>query len=211
MGKGSKMPIFDWFDHYKGRFGLKWFFAETIYRLADLNILADFETILGVGSGRAFLENLLSKNRFIVVSDINPALMHLAKEHRKNMKGFMVCDGFSLPFKRQSFDCVYSQGLMEHFEETQATSILNEMGRVGQNVVFSVPLHSYGGKTLGIEYHRKPEEWHRILSNIFQFRKTVFYPNKKEAVFIASNKPLSLSSGFKTIVALKKIIFWFLD
>ena len=57
----------------------------------------------------------------------------------------MACDVFSLPFKDRSFDCIYSQGLMEHFDETKVTVILREMRRVAEYVVFSVPLHTYRG------------------------------------------------------------------
>jgi hypothetical protein len=199
------MPIFDWFNHYKDRSGLNWHIIEMIYRIADLKVLNSFKTILGVGSGRAFIEDLLSQNRFTVASDVNPELMRLAKEHRKNIKGFMVCDGFKLPFKDQSFDCVYSQGLMEHFEESKAIDMLREMGRVGENVIFSVPLHSYKGNPIGIEYRRKPEEWLKISSNIFKFGTFLFYLNKEEAVFIASNKPLFPIKGFKIVELLKTL------
>jgi len=199
------MSLFNWFNHYKDRSGLYWYIVEITYRIVDLKVLTNFKTILGVGSGRAFLENFLSKNRFVIASDVNLKLMHLAKEHRKNIRDFIACDGFKLPFKDQSFDCAYSQGLMEHFEVTKAIKLLNEMSRVGENVVFSVPLQSYKGQPLGIEYHRRPEEWLKILSNLFQFRKILFYPKKTEAVFIASNKALPQFKRFKTIEPLKML------
>jgi ubiquinone/menaquinone biosynthesis C-methylase UbiE len=200
------MPVFDWFGHYKNRFGLKWHIVEIPYRIVDLEVLANFETILGVGSGRALFENLLSKNKSIIASDVSPALMHLAKKHGKNIKGFMACDVFSLPFKDQSFDCVYSQGLMEHFEETEAADILREMGRAAEYAVFSVPLHTYRGQPLEFEYHRRPEEWLKILSTVFRFRKALPYPTRTEAVFMASQKQLPKIKRFKTLEILKNAV-----
>jgi ubiquinone/menaquinone biosynthesis C-methylase UbiE len=186
----TNMTLVNWHHHYEVRFGLRWYFTEMLYRITDLKVLVNFKTILGVGSGRAFTENLFSKDRFVIASDRSAELVHIAKKHAKNTKGFLACDGFKLPFKNQSFECVYSQGLLEHFDLTEATRLLREMGRVGGTIVFSVPLDSYKGRPLGTEYHRKSEEWMKILSNLFQFKKALLYFNRREAVFIASNKPL---------------------
>jgi len=184
------MAVVDWHHHYEARFGLRWYFTEMLYRITDLKVLANFKTILGVGSGRAFAENLFSKDRFVIASDRSAELVHIAKKHATNTKVFFACDGFELPFKNQSFECVYSQGLLEHFNVTEATRLLKEMERVGRTVVFSVPLDNYKGQPLGTEYHRKSEEWMKILSNLFQFTKALFYFNRREAVFVASNRQL---------------------
>lgn len=79
------MPVFDWFSHYRNRFGLKWHIIEIPYRIVDLEVPADFETILGVGSERALFETLPSKNRSVIASDVSPALMRLAEKHGKNI------------------------------------------------------------------------------------------------------------------------------
>src|SRR3972149_2730794 len=186
----TNMTLVNWHHHYEVRFGLRWYFTEMLYRITDLKVLVNFKTILGVGSGRAFTDTLFSKDRFVIASDRSAELVHIAKKHARNTKGFLACDGFKLPFKNQSFECVYSQGLLEHFDLTEATRLLKEMGRVGRTVVFSVPLDSYKGHPLGKEYHRKTEEWMKILSDVFQFRKALHYFNRREAVFVASNKPL---------------------
>jgi len=197
-----------WRNHYKTKFGLRWYLTDMLHRIADLNVLANFNTILGVGSGRAFTENLLSrsKDRFVIASDVNAELLHIAKEHSKSTKYFLVCDSFKLPFISQSFECVYSQGLLEHFNNSEAIKLLREMSRVGENVVFSVPLSTYKGKSFGIEHRREPKEWMEILSNLFQFRKQIIYYNKREAVFIASNKPLANTKRIGTIDVFGRIL-----
>jgi len=42
------------------------------------------------------------------------------------MKG----DGFSLPFKDESFDVVYSEGVIEHFPIDRSTQMIREHARV---------------------------------------------------------------------------------
>jgi ubiquinone/menaquinone biosynthesis C-methylase UbiE len=200
------MTVVDWHHHYEVRFGLRWYFTEMLYRITDLKVLVNFKTILGVGSGRAFTENLFSKDKFVIASDRSAELVRIAKKHARNAKSFVACDGFELPFKNQSFECVYSQGLLEHFDLTEATRLLKEMRRVGETIVFSVPLDSYKGSPLGTEYHRKPEEWMKILSNLFQFKKALPYFNRREAVFVASNKSLLKIKRFGAAEVFKRIL-----
>lgn len=57
------MTLVNWHHHYEVRFGLRWYFTEMLYRITDLKVLVNFKTILGVGSGRAFTENLFSKDQ----------------------------------------------------------------------------------------------------------------------------------------------------
>ncbi len=200
------MALVNWHRHYEIRFGVRWYFTEMLYRITDLKALLNFKSILGVGSGRAFTEDLFSRDRFVIASDRSVELVHVAKNHARNTKGFMACDGFKLPFKTRSFECVFSQGLLEHFDLQEAMRLLKEMGRVGETIVFSVPLDKYKGQTLGKEYHRKPEEWLKILSSLFQFKKALLYFNKREAVFVASNKPLSKIKRFGEVEIFKRIL-----
>ena len=80
------------------------------------------------------------------------------------------------------------------------------MGRVGETVVFSVPLDKYKGQSFGKEYRRKTEEWMKILSHLFQFTKALLYLNKKEAVFVASNKPVSKTKRLGEVEVIKRIL-----
>ncbi len=200
------MALVNWRRHYEVRFGSTWYFKEMLYRLTDLKVLVNFKSILGIGSGRAFTENLFSKDKFVIASDRSAKLIHVTKKHAKNTKAFMACDGFKLPFKTQSFECVFSQGLLEHFNLKAVILLLKEMGRVGETVVFSVPLDKYKGQVFGKEYRRKPEEWLVILSKLFKFTNALLYFNKREAVFLASNKPLPKNKRFGEVEVLKRIL-----
>jgi len=199
------MALVNWFNQYENKFGYRWYFPELLYRLVDLKILTNFRSILGIGSGRAFTENMLARNGYVIASDTNTQLVHIARKRAKKVI-FLACNGFNLPFQNQSFECVYSQGLLEHFEAQSADKLLREMRRVGETVVFSVPLDSCKASPLGIEYRRKPIEWRHILSNIFEFAVILFYFNMEEAVFVASDKPLKNKNDFSATKTLKRIL-----
>ena len=80
------------------------------------------------------------------------------------------------------------------------------MGRVGETVIFSVPLDKYKGQPFGKEYRRKTEEWMEILSHLFQFRRALLYLNKREAVFVASDKQVSKIKRLGEVEVLKRIL-----
>jgi len=196
----------DWHDFYEVKFSSRRYFSELLYRIVDIRALVNFKSILGVGSGRAFTENLFSKDKYVVASDRNVSLVHAAKNHVRKVD-FVACDGFSLPFTNCSFECVYSQGLLEHFEVSKAKDLLQEMGRVGENVVFSVPLEGYDAPLLDVEYRREREEWQKIISDVFDFTDFQMYFYKREAVLIGSHQPLGLMKRFALVEAVKRVLF----
>jgi ubiquinone/menaquinone biosynthesis C-methylase UbiE len=160
-----------------------------VYRVFDYIFLLRFQTILGVGSGRAMVENLVARTRFVIASDVDPQLLHISKKHARQVKDFIVCSAFNLPFRPHSFHCIYSQGLLEHFERIEVSRILDEFSQVGDNVVFSVPLDTYRKKEEMQWFPRSIKEWKGL--TLKQFKNCFFinYPNLQEAVFIANNLP----------------------
>src|SRR5258706_671168 len=73
--------------------------------------------------------------------------------------------GFSLPFDDSEFDVVYSQGVIEHFEDAETRSLVTEHRRVcktGGKVIVSVPNlynlpHTLRKKWMGKDYGFWPE------------------------------------------------------
>lgn len=78
------MDVVDWHYHCEVRFGSRWYFTEMLCRIADLKVIENFKTILGVGSGRSFTETLFSKDRFVIASDRSAELLDIAKKHATN-------------------------------------------------------------------------------------------------------------------------------
>lgn len=77
--------------------------------------------------------------------DLSSDALKVIKKYEKmrNTKvHFKVGDGFSVPYKANSFDCVYSEGVIEHFPDTEIIKMVKEHVRVckrGGRVIISVP------------------------------------------------------------------------
>ncbi len=48
-------------------------------------------------------------------------------------------DMFSIDFPDDSVDCIFHQGLLEHFSDDEIIASLKEQGRVSELVIFDVP------------------------------------------------------------------------
>lgn len=132
--------------------------CRSLYK-DDLNGLK----ILEVGSGRG-----IDSVRFaqlgakVVMLDYSPASFEISADLAKKAgveSGCVLCDAGALPFKNGVFDLVFSQGLLEHQENT---TMLSEQVRVvstGGHVIVDVPqLYSlqYVAKAIQIKMGRWP-------------------------------------------------------
>ncbi|MEM3405625.1 MAG: class I SAM-dependent methyltransferase [Candidatus Pacearchaeota archaeon] len=82
--------------------------------------------ILEVGCGFASNSRLLLKEKFDVYClDKSKVVINKIK---KDLKNSFVGNAFNLPFKNESFDIVFSAGLLEHFHKPEG--IIKEMIRV---------------------------------------------------------------------------------
>lgn len=123
---------------------------------------------VGFGSGRILTSIASESNcRCVGVDVTDDALRSLAFFSRRQgvrveaMKG----DGFSLPFKDESFDVVYSEGVIEHFPTERSVEMLKEHARVCRRegtVIVSVPnrfafMHSLTKRLLGPRFLFAPE------------------------------------------------------
>ena len=110
--------------------------VDAIYRL--LKPKKGFKILdLGCGTGYASLMyEGFAKNDIKVVSvDFSKSSVILGKKYSIEFginRDFMVGDGTNLPFKSNSFDCVFCINLLHHIKNHQC--ILEEMARVGKTV-----------------------------------------------------------------------------
>ena len=58
---------------------------------------------------------------------------------RRNCKNVQLADIFHLPFKNNSIDIIFNQGVMEHFSDEEFDRILKEFSRVSKRVCIIVP------------------------------------------------------------------------
>lgn len=109
--------------------------------------IPDGSKILEIGAGASHALAALAGRKGCDAYGVEPDVDGIAATHRfarmesssvKMVRG----SGFELPFDGESFDVVYSQGLIEHFPEDDAHAFLVEHARVcrkGGTVIVSVP------------------------------------------------------------------------
>ena len=88
---------------------------KIIKRKKDLNILE-----LGCGSG--LMSAYLAEKNKITLLDLSENSLKIAKcnFNKKNVKGeFIRGDLLKMPFKNNTFDVVWNQGVLEHFKILQ--------------------------------------------------------------------------------------------
>lgn len=137
--------------------------------------------ILELGSGTAELSGVLTKNgRKAFLVDINPKTLKFGKAVFKsaNITGQFICANVlnKLPFKDEIFDCVFSSGLLEHFDYTEQLFILREAFRVSRkHIITLVPNANSFIYQLGKWYqeHNKIWQWGKenpmfTMKNLFE-------------------------------------------
>jgi len=135
--------------------------------------------ILEVGSGSGTLGIFLSYLGFKIVSiDNNKEVIELAKKHNKLFNGrvkFVKRDAFKLDFKRDSFELVYHQGFLEHFNSEEIIRLLEKQLEIAPIVIFSVPNNYYKHKDFGNEWLLSKKKWEQILSQFNVVKSENYY------------------------------------
>ena len=123
---------------------------------------------VGFGSGRILTRIARERNckcvGVDVADDAFPSLSFFSQQQGVKVDA-MRGDGFSLPFKDNSFNVVYSEGVIEHFPIGRAAEMVREHARVcrpGGLVIVSVPnkfafFHSLTKLLLGQRFLFYPE------------------------------------------------------
>jgi SAM-dependent methyltransferase len=123
---------------------------------------------VGFGSGRILTRIARERNCRCVGVDVAdgafPSVSFFSQQQGVTVDA-MKGDGFSLPFKDNSFDVVYSEGVIEHFPIGLAADMVSEHARVcrqGGQVIVSVPnkfafFHSLTKLLLGQRFLFYPE------------------------------------------------------
>ena len=125
------------------------------------------QKILEVGCGRGIASIFLS---YFVPScigiDVDSEMIEIAKIQKGKFHGkakFRVMDGNRTSFKNDTFDIVYSQGLLEHYSNEEMKNLLSEWLRLAPTCIISVPSIFYGRKDFGNERLLTAHEYKKIL------------------------------------------------
>ncbi len=123
----------EWIDRVSGivKEKYEWFEPEKIV----IEHLKEYRNILEIGSGLGRYTSLIP---WVVGLEYSNHFINYCK---KNVKGiFLRADGFNIPIKDNVFECVFSSGVIEHFDNPE--KLVKEHVRVcktGGVVIITVP------------------------------------------------------------------------
>lgn len=100
----------------------------------------NLSSVLEVGSGSGILVSFFEKSGlFSVGMDRSIMPLNIAKSNF-GASNLISGDMFQIPFKSNSFDVVWNEGVLEHFKDPQNLAACKEMTRVSKNlVIIAVP------------------------------------------------------------------------
>lgn len=164
-----------WSDYYKNHHQMRisniilhWPYLLSIWKEHPKRIL---EIGCGPADHSVFLSKKMSNTQFTLL-DNDPGIVKWLKEKYANRFEVISCDITSekdvthLNFKKNTFDVVYSQGLMEHFEEKEFIKIIEHFLPYSKKTIFSVPSDKYPDQDFGNEILRTKKELADILEKI---------------------------------------------
>jgi SAM-dependent methyltransferase len=162
-----------WHEYYDDRrltsfFG---FVSSILYHSVFLFAILRLrpKRILEVGCGRGIQSIFLS--RFIPFSaavDADKNMIVIAEGLNSKFHGrtnFKVMDGRRIHFLNNSFDVVFSQGLLEHFDDENMVKFVDSWLKLSSVCVISVPSSEYGTQEFGDERLMTIQEYSNILKN----------------------------------------------
>lgn len=133
------------------------------------------EVGVGTGSMSVFL-SFLGLN--VVGLDNDKNILKKARILNEKLNGrakFIWGDAYKLPFGDKAFDVIFSQGLLEHFQDEDIIKLLDEQLRVGKVAVLSVPNKFYPRQDFGDERLLSDEYWQKTLSKKYHLVKSLSY------------------------------------
>lgn len=149
-----------WNNYYSSEGG-SWLFAKLIHysrkiyfkkifvkRIIQAGGPSTSYLEIGVGSAQTLTHLQKKTNASCVGIEKNSLAYEIGKAQANNCK-IILGDALELPFEDNSFDVVYSLGLLEHFELEQQHQLLKEQSRVARRkILFLVPTSVWHMRTI---------------------------------------------------------------
>jgi len=170
---GENLSVHEWREFYENKrltnaLGIA---SSIMYHSPFIFTILRFrpKKILEVGCGRGIHSIFLSFfTEQSVAIDANEKMINLAKTLNEKFHGrtyFEAMDGRKTNFKNKTFDVVFSQGLLEHFEDEDIRTFVDEWLRISKVCVICVPSAEFGTQEFGNERLMEIKDYARILKN----------------------------------------------
>ena len=159
----------DWQSIMKKKTRLRQNFFNLILKNAN-----NGKPIIECGSGTGITTSYLSSLGYECYGiDLDQNLVYLSQQlssiiSPQNKPHFFIGDINKIPFDDKFFSVSHSHGVLEHFNDDQIITILNEQLRVADKVIFSVPSTYFNanmtdGHVFGDERYLTNKEWVEII------------------------------------------------
>jgi len=159
----------DWQKHFDKKLKLQSKYFDLIHKNAK-----DGKPIIECGTGTGRYASFLASFGYDSYGvDIDIGMVELAKlvSNRispNNPVKIQQADINDLPFEDKSFSVSHSHGVLEHFEDDQIISMINEQIRIADSVVFCVPSTYFDntmtfGHVIGDERYLPNKKWREII------------------------------------------------
>lgn len=139
-----------------------WLSKEIFSELGGKTFL---ETGCGAGRNLLFIHKNIPGAATTGI-DINKVAIEVAKEELKNVNSKQMCRSlYDLSiFPDQSFDVVFSSGVLMHIPRHKVEHVIREMNRIAKIAVVHFELD---GPSHDFDYHRYPRDYEKIYNNLF--------------------------------------------
>lgn len=133
---------------------------------------AKYGKVIETGCGTGLMAGYLQKQGLDVTAlDLNQKVLSYAEEIASGSKIIQPCkykqgDILNLPFKRNTFDVSYSNGVLEHFSDDEIIKTLKQQMNISKYVIFGIPstYFNMNEKMLGNERSLTLDEWKNLIS-----------------------------------------------
>jgi SAM-dependent methyltransferase len=120
------------------------------------SILKNSKNVLDVGCGNGWLTNYVDKKKYAGIT------YSVSEKKFLNEKGYKAIlldlENEQLPFKNNTFDCIFASHIIEHFEKHTLIKVMNELKRVlkTEGVIIVTTPTDYGFGFYGEWTHVRP-------------------------------------------------------
>ena len=148
---------------------LHWKYLFSIVRTQPKNVL---EIGCGPADHSVTLSQFFPSLNISVLDNDKDIIKKLKEKFTGRFQKFYLCDILSAKevkkqkWKKDQFDVIYSQGLLEHFDEKDSEILIKNFIPYTPRLIFSIPSHMYPTRDFGNEILRDKKELVALLKPI---------------------------------------------